>query len=251
MSRVGARIKQIRESREPRLSAEALAERVSALGYPYSRSALNNLEYGRKRSVDVAELLTLAKALGVPPGLLLFPVGATETVEALPGREVPTWNAFQWLAGQTKLEGVSIPPRPEGAEEDTSLPGTYGPDDPGGGPRVEASGVRRWYNDPEAGWEVETLPIRLYADHAKAVESWNSAHTRAVRLVSPNYLTVHGGDVELSAQDEERIAELVDQFKAAAEREVVHIRTRMQDHGIVKPSLPPALRHLDGAAPDA
>lgn len=30
---------------------------------------------------------------------------------------------------------------------DLSLPGTYGPDDPGGGPLIPTLGIRKWYND--------------------------------------------------------------------------------------------------------
>ena len=44
--------------------------------------------------------------------------------------------------------GRSLKPQQPSADVDLSLPGTYGPDDPGGGPLDPVSGVRQWYNDP-------------------------------------------------------------------------------------------------------
>jgi len=75
-----------------------------------SEQSLKNLESGRRTSLTVAELLVLADVLGVPPVILLFPVGSSATVEVLPGRAVPTWDALAWFTGETPLER----PAPEG-----------------------------------------------------------------------------------------------------------------------------------------
>lgn len=92
---------EVRRYRNERgLSAQQLSDACSNLGMPIPRSVLANLESGRRTTLTVPELLILAKALGVPPLLLVFPVGRRELTEALPGREVPTWEAARWFTGE-------------------------------------------------------------------------------------------------------------------------------------------------------
>jgi len=103
-ARIGAQIKALRQGK---FSAEGLAERVEALGYrPYSRSALVNLEYGRKRTVDVGELLVLARALGVSPAMLLYPGLPGREVEVIPGQRSSSWEAAQWFGGHAPYWAV-------------------------------------------------------------------------------------------------------------------------------------------------
>jgi transcriptional regulator with XRE-family HTH domain len=68
-----------------------------------SRATIADLENGRRAAISVAELLALAAALDVAPVLLVFPLGRQETVEALPGRDVPTWEAAMWFCGDGDL----------------------------------------------------------------------------------------------------------------------------------------------------
>jgi len=82
-------------------SAQWLADRTAELGHPISRTAISNLEVGRKGSVDVLELIVLARALGVPPLLLLYPALSAGEVEVLPGHRASSWAAAQWFAGRT------------------------------------------------------------------------------------------------------------------------------------------------------
>jgi transcriptional regulator with XRE-family HTH domain len=82
------------------MSAADLAAKTVELGHPITRSALANLESGRRGIVTTADLLVLAAALGVPPVELLFPVGHAETVEVLPGDEQPIWDAVEWFDGE-------------------------------------------------------------------------------------------------------------------------------------------------------
>lgn len=105
---VGEHVKQIRESKSPKLSAERLAERVSKLGYPYSRSALVNLEYGRKKTLEVTELLVIAEALDIPPVELLFPGLMTEQCEFLPGQFTTAWHSLKRFTGETDHGGVAM-----------------------------------------------------------------------------------------------------------------------------------------------
>ena len=94
--RIAATVKALRGKR----SAQWLADRTAELGHPISRTAISNLEVGRKRAVDVPELIVLARALGVPPLLLLYPALAAGEVEVLPGHRTSSWGALQWSAGR-------------------------------------------------------------------------------------------------------------------------------------------------------
>ena len=44
-----------------------------------------------------------AAALDVTPVLLVLPLGRQETVGALPGRDIPTWEAAMWFCGGGEL----------------------------------------------------------------------------------------------------------------------------------------------------
>lgn len=79
-----------------------------------SEHSVKNLESGRKASITVTDFVVLADVLGVPPVALLFPLGASATVEVLPGREVSTWEALAWFTGETPLDR----PAPEGTARD-------------------------------------------------------------------------------------------------------------------------------------
>jgi transcriptional regulator with XRE-family HTH domain len=93
----------IRRARDGRMSAQELADETARLGYPVSRSQIANYESGRKQGLDVAELLVLAAALNVPPGLLLFPGYPLGDVEFLPGRTAEAVNAVDWFSGDRPL----------------------------------------------------------------------------------------------------------------------------------------------------
>jgi len=94
--RIAGAVRDLRGKR----SAQWLADRTAELGHPISRTAISNLEVGRKGSVDVLELIVLARALGVPPLLLLYPAQSAGEVEVLPGHRASSWAAGQWFAGR-------------------------------------------------------------------------------------------------------------------------------------------------------
>ncbi|SED25953.1 Helix-turn-helix domain-containing protein [Streptomyces sp. 2231.1] len=81
------------------LSAQQLADRCAEIGMPIQRSVLANLESGRRTTINLAEVLVLAFALQVPPGVLMFPVGYEQDVEVLPDAWVEPATAIDWLAG--------------------------------------------------------------------------------------------------------------------------------------------------------
>src|SRR5271156_692638 len=94
--RVAAAIKAARGSRP----AQWLADETQRLGYPISRAAIANYESGRKKGLDVAELLVLAAALRIPPLAILFPQLPAGSVEVLPDMETTSWEAAAWFSGE-------------------------------------------------------------------------------------------------------------------------------------------------------
>jgi hypothetical protein len=95
-ARIAAAIKNARVSR----SAQWLADETKRLGYPISRAAIANYESGRKKGLDITELLVLAAALRVPPLAILFPQLPDGFVEVLPGMETTNWKAAAWFSGE-------------------------------------------------------------------------------------------------------------------------------------------------------
>jgi len=84
------------------------------MGAPQLTAAsLGNIERGqdkgakrRRRDVTVEELMVLARALGVPPLLLMVPLDAgKEQVELVPGEAWYVWDAAKWVTGEAYPEG--------------------------------------------------------------------------------------------------------------------------------------------------
>jgi len=90
----------IKNARQGRLTAQQLADECERLGYPISRAQIANYESGRKQGLDIAELLVLAAALGVPPVALLFPALPDGDAEALPGWHATAVGAMGWFTGE-------------------------------------------------------------------------------------------------------------------------------------------------------
>lgn len=92
-------------------SVRQLAEECQKLGAPQLTSAsLGNIERGQaegakraRRRVLVSELIVLARALQVPPVLLVIPLGHERTVAVAPDLDVDTWDAAKWFTGEAPL----------------------------------------------------------------------------------------------------------------------------------------------------
>ncbi|WP_035800125.1 helix-turn-helix domain-containing protein [Kitasatospora mediocidica] len=104
----------MREARKAAgLTMPAVAERCAERGLPeITDQTIKNLESGRRTSITLTDFFALADSLGVPPVALLFPLGTTETVEVLPGREVSTWDALAWFTGETPITEPAPPGSP-------------------------------------------------------------------------------------------------------------------------------------------
>ncbi|WP_337110167.1 hypothetical protein [Prescottella equi] len=98
--RIAAAVKTLREEHTPKLSVAKLSDRTAELGYPMSRTVIADLELGRRKKLDVAELVVLARALNVPPVTLIYPDMPGGMVEVWPGYEAPSIRAAQWFSGE-------------------------------------------------------------------------------------------------------------------------------------------------------
>lgn len=101
---IGRNISSVRKARGIG-AAQQLADRCAALGYPIPRSTIANIESGRKRDVPVQEVAVIARALGVPPVRLLYPLqdgGLSFT--ALPDVEVLPVDAMEWFSGRARID---------------------------------------------------------------------------------------------------------------------------------------------------
>lgn len=79
------------------LTAAELSNRTTA-GKPLSRAVISDLETGRKRTLEVTELVTLAASLELSPLSLLFP-NVVDNVEILPDISIPGTDALGWFLG--------------------------------------------------------------------------------------------------------------------------------------------------------
>lgn len=86
------------------LSAVKLAARTAELGFPVTSVAISKIESNsRAGKVDLAELLVLARALGVAPLQLVFPELPDGRVQMLPTEERRSIEALTWASGEYSL----------------------------------------------------------------------------------------------------------------------------------------------------
>ncbi|OZC55432.1 transcriptional regulator [Rhodococcus sp. 06-621-2] len=103
VSRIAGEVRRLRGKEHAALSAAKLADRTYDIGYGISRSVVADLENGRKKSLDVSELLVLAAALGVSPVQLVYPNLPKGNVEVLPGLDQESHDALRWFSGEAGL----------------------------------------------------------------------------------------------------------------------------------------------------
>lgn len=94
---IGAQVLAQRKRRG--LSAQQLADRTEAIGFPIARNVIANLENRRKRDVSVQEVAAIAWALDVPPVALLVDLSADQ-VEVAPGEAGSPLAAVLWWSGE-------------------------------------------------------------------------------------------------------------------------------------------------------
>ncbi|MFE9432192.1 helix-turn-helix domain-containing protein [Streptomyces sp. NPDC006640] len=248
-----------RHRQEQGLSAQQLADRCAQIGMPIQRSVLANLESGRRTTVTVAEVLVLAHALNVPPGVLMFPVGHEQESEVLPGSWVEPGSAVEWLAGRSFFAG-------EAADDFFETPlGFF---------RLHqdaATDLRRGILARDAAWnEVARLTVAHQEDE-RDYETYSAQAAEVRRQLTENSERVKAGagyDLEISNRLSGEHRRLMDEVlrtqqgatqlrwarERAATAEVTvtsresrlrEIRKAMRDRELVPPLLPRALIYID------
>lgn len=98
-NRLGAQIKELRGGR----SVQWLEDRTVELGSRISRSTISELETGQRKSITLADVIILARALDALAIDLIYPGDYRDTVEALPGVQVEKGEAKEMFAGSLPL----------------------------------------------------------------------------------------------------------------------------------------------------
>lgn len=97
IANIGQAIEKAREGKSDRW----IAERTEKLGNPLSRTAISEYRRGVRKTISVADWLTLAAALGVPPVSLLLPELPDGRLNLLPATgEVNQLDALMWITGE-------------------------------------------------------------------------------------------------------------------------------------------------------
>lgn len=99
---VAARVRELRKRHG--WSASQLAERLAAVGLPWDRFTVQNLENGRRQNVTLDESLALAFVLDVAPVHLIVPITDGQRFFAVtPEDATPADEAREWIRGRSPL----------------------------------------------------------------------------------------------------------------------------------------------------
>lgn len=206
-TQVGQRVAYFRE--RDKISASELSARCAALGHPLDRSVIAKLERGFRRTITLADVHVLARALGRPPIELIFPIGTAVEVEVLPGVHVAPWRAARWFGGDAALPDVP------GVPDATHHAGTVG----------------------------------LWKQHDALLGAYEAALERAQRaLVEASEVEVSDdpddagrerfGNLMFGAEGERETAH-------RSRRLLADLRRQIRDVGLLPPALPARLAFLD------
>lgn len=227
--------REIRRHRQARgLTVKQLADECARLGAKQlTATALTNVERGqgepgkggrprtsdttprRRRDVSHDELLVVARALGVPPAALLFPLGANEKVEVLPGHQASAWDAYRWFAGLDPFPGRLVNGHVLTDVEDLST------------------------------WQTGAALITMRLEHDRLVDAWHRATTSAAnsRRHAEAAVSVDG------RADFARRADQATREAATLEEQLAEHRRAMRGREVTPEPLPTALAHVDDVPP--
>lgn len=159
VARIGRAIDRARDGK----SDQWIADRTERLGNPLSRTAVSEYRRGIRKTITVADWLTLAAALGVPPVSLLFPDLPDGPVDLFPSTPmVNSFDALLWVTG----ERISFP---EGSDVLLAM------DD--GRPMAEVAGKREYRDTlgPYSG------PLNWRDEHESSNEGYVLAQLRELK----------------------------------------------------------------------
>ncbi|MEV5537480.1 helix-turn-helix transcriptional regulator [Saccharopolyspora shandongensis] len=205
---------EVRRHRQQRgLSTQGLADACEQLGYPIKRQVLANLESGRREAISVPELLVLGRALGVPPALLVFPVGEALSCEPLPNQSRPLWETLQWFGGFSPYpvhpDANARPP----FEADRSLD----------------------------EWEAGATALIWYTKEDRLIESWHRDREK-IATTRRELIDTEPEDIR------KMLADVIDDRERMlrdAEEEIRKCRNEMRNESIKVRPLPEKLTHIE------
>lgn len=193
------------------LSRQALSNRCRELGYPIPPRTIENLERARRDNIGILELCVLGRALLVPPVLLVFPAGTSETCDPLPDVTASSWTAYQWFCGLTgDLPGVAL----------------------------EESEAEAWAGGAAAilqSQEEDALIDEWASKRAALANLLELVADSVTETLMPVYMTA------LQAKRDEL---------SALEEQILHRRTTAADRGVLLRPLPAGLRDAEAASND-
>lgn len=97
IANIGRAVENARDGKSDRW----ISERTEKLGNPLSRTAVSEYRRGVRKTISIADWLTLAAALGVPPVSLLLPELPDGRINLLPAvGDVNQLDAFMWIVGE-------------------------------------------------------------------------------------------------------------------------------------------------------
>ncbi len=99
-------MKNLRESRSPKMNQSELGEAMTALGFPMDKTKVSRLENGRETRVDVDKLLALATVLDVIPDRLLR--NPDELDAAIFSRLVSRWREYKLDQMRNEARALAI-----------------------------------------------------------------------------------------------------------------------------------------------
>lgn len=95
---IGNQVRTLRAARG--LSATKLAQECEAAGAPaLNRDVITNLENGRRQTLTVEEMLTLAYVLDAPPLALFVPLDGRVRLAVTPTIDMAGLHALEWVSG--------------------------------------------------------------------------------------------------------------------------------------------------------
>lgn len=216
---VGAKVLDLRKSQG--LTRAQLAKRCADLGSVGITAAnLSNIETGRpdkdgtrRRHITIDELLVLAKALHVPPLLLMFPLDET-AAEPLPGAYMHPWNAAKWFTAE--------------------------------GPFFTADATRVTDDDAKA-WQIGGAVLHLLREHDEMVRAWRKTSQEIERSEKAGEHEMKG----LTPQQLERLQnmnrtqlETFTRHRDTLESQIEYVRRQLRHYTDNLPALPNELARL-------
>ncbi len=156
---IGGRIQALRRARGMRTSKDL----ADAIGGTMTVSIIENIELGRKSNLDVAQLLSIAMALQVPPSYILAPMNQPDALLDLPGLSA----AFD---GMTAIEFDSwLASLENGAHHPTTLDGRT--------MRFELAALREW---SAATAEIRRLTVMEELEQAEGSGEYSRSTSQRI-----------------------------------------------------------------------